>query len=140
MDIRPFLPVDIELMDIQAKQSPGVKFLTEEQAEQLAELDSWTGWIGWEPIICAGTVPIWLGRYAAWAYLSRRAQRHMPAIHRAVKRYLDEFDGRRLEIAVACDFAAGHRWARMLGFEMEAERMRAYSPLGEDHALYVRVR
>ena len=42
-------------------------------------------------------------------------------------------------MTVDCEFEQGHRWAKMLGFTMEAERMRAYRPDGGDVALYARV-
>jgi len=56
-----------------------------------------------------------------------------------VKRFLDGCYLHRIEMTVDCDFPQGHRWAKMLGFTMEAERMRGYRPDGGDCALYARL-
>lgn len=51
---------------------------------------------------------------------------------------LNKIEG-RLEISVRCDFALGHKWAKMLGFRVETERMERFGPEGEDHTGYVRI-
>ena len=43
-------------------------------------------------------------------------------------------------MTVLKDFKQGHRWAKILGFELETPTLRAYGPAGEDHAGYVRIR
>lgn len=88
----------------------------------------------------AGVIPIWPGRAMAYAYLTEHARKNkFVFVHRAVKRFLDGCYIKRIEMAVQCDFKQGNRWASMLGFELEAERMRHYQPDGEDCALYARV-
>lgn len=87
---------------------------------------------------CAGIIPQWEGRALAWALIASEAGPHMVAIHKAVRRALDIHPFRRVETAVASDFAQGHRWATMLGFEREG-RMRAYTPDGRDCDLYSKV-
>lgn len=89
---------------------------------------------------CAGLVSHWPGRAAAWAYLDAQAGREMLAVTRAAKRGIEMCPFDRIEAAVDCEFEAGHRWARILGFELETERMRKYRPDGGDCAMYVRVR
>ncbi len=88
---------------------------------------------------CAGIVMLSAGRGHAWALLGTAAPAGFVAVHRAVAAFLDRQRLRRIETAVDSDFAAGHRWARMLGFEREG-RMRAYGLDGRDADLYARVR
>jgi hypothetical protein len=62
----------------------------------------------------------------------------MLGIVRAVRGWLDQQPAHRIAMDVRDDFAAGHRFARMLGFEAEG-LMRAYGPNREDHMLYARI-
>lgn len=87
---------------------------------------------------CAGLFPLWDGRACAWALIAAEAGQHFVAIHKAVRRALTLHAFRRVETVVRTDFAAGHRWARMLGFQREAT-MRGYAPDGHDYDLYARV-
>jgi len=75
----------------------------------------------------------------AWAFIGDIGPSTFLQVHRAVKQFLDECYVDRIEMTVDCDFPQGHRWARLLGFEMEAERMRRYTPDGRDCALYARL-
>jgi len=88
---------------------------------------------------CAGVVMLSAQRGHAWALLGKASPAGFVAIHRAVVGFLDRQPLRRVETAVDSDFAAGHRWARMLGFSREG-RMRAYGLDGRDADLYARVR
>ncbi len=105
--------------------------------EQLPAKSSFTYVAEGEPIACGGVVPQWNGRGVAWAYLKDCTGPHMLAITRAARAIIDESPG-RVEATVREDFAAGHRWMRLLGFEVETPRMRGYGPEGEDHTGYVR--
>lgn len=87
----------------------------------------------------AGLYPMWNGRAVCWALLGANAGPYFVQIHRAVLRFLKVQTHRRIECTVDCDFDAGHRWARMLGFQLEAERMQAFDAAGKDHALYARI-
>lgn len=62
----------------------------------------------------------------------------MLAIVRAVRAWLDRQPARRIAMDVREDFAAAHRFARLLGFQAEG-LMRAYGPNGENHMLYARI-
>jgi hypothetical protein len=61
-------------------------------------------------------------------------------VTKMAKRFLDVCPIRRIEAAVVVDHGPGHRWAQLLGFELEAPLLRAYTPQGEDCSLYSRVR
>jgi hypothetical protein len=76
----------------------------------------------------------------AWAFIAKTDPKNFLKGHRAVKRFLDGCYTQRIEMTVDCDFPEAHRWAKMLGFTMECERMKYYSPDGRDCALYARIR
>lgn len=112
--------------------------LTPGYAEALATGDAFSCFEGDELVMCAGVLPIWEGRGLAWALLSASAGRVMLALTRATLRFLKVCRYRRVETHVEVEFAAGHQWMRMLGFEREG-CMRAYSPDGRDCDLYARI-
>ena len=87
------------------------------------------------PVACGGLFRQWEGRAIAWAFLAADAP--MLEATRAAALVLDACDLRRVECWVDVDFQAGHRWARLLGFEREG-LMRSFSPDGRDHILYAR--
>ena len=101
---------------------------------------SYTGILDGKPVFCAGVSEVWPGHLEAWAYMPRHTSKHMIQITRIVKRFFDLMPFVRVEAAIDCNFSAGRRWVEMLGFELEAPRMRKYSPDGRDHALYAKVK
>lgn len=105
---------------------------------QLEGENSWTGIVDGRVLVCAGTIEQWPGRHQAWAYVARGTLPHMAWITDEVKKAVERVKG-RIEFTVRKDFAPGHRWARLLGFEVEAPLLRAYGPEGEDHVGYVRI-
>lgn len=58
---------------------------------------------------------------------------------RAARGYFDTCGFERLEINVATDFDAGHRWATMLGFRVEGPEKLAYARNGSSVIPYVRL-
>lgn len=88
------------------------------------------------PIASGGTLEQWPGRHMAWASLGDSSRRHMLTITRAAYETVRKVKG-RVEMTVREDFAAGHRWAKLLGFEVETPRLAHYGPQGEDHVSYV---
>ena len=100
---------------------------------------AFSGFRGYQLLGCAGVVPQWEGRSIAWALLSQHIRRHdMLWIHRKTMSFFDRIqdDHCRIETCVGMGFAPGHRWAKMLGFEMEGV-MKQYC-MGLDYALYAR--
>jgi RimJ/RimL family protein N-acetyltransferase len=100
---------------------------------------AWTVEHDGDVIAFAGIEPQWQNRAIAFALLSETAGAHFPAIHKAVLRFLEWAPYRRIEATVDVGFEQGHRWIKMLGFEIEGY-MRAYRPDGADMLLYARVR
>lgn len=103
----------------------------------LEKQNSWTAVVDGVPVACGGTMEHWPGRHQAWMYLGEKTGPYMVFITKAVLKGLCSIRG-RIEFTVRADFATGHRWAKMLGFEVETPLMRAYGPQGEDHVGYVR--
>lgn len=91
-------------------------------------------------LVCGGVSEYWPGRGEAWALLASNLREDLVPITKMAKRFLDVCPLRRIEAAVVVDHAAGHRWAQLLGFQLEAPLLRAYTPQGEDCSLYARVR
>lgn len=115
-----FMPLDVETLMALEKQS------------------SWTAVIDGSPVACGGTIQHWPGRHQGWMYLNKASGKYMRFISTAVLKHMAKIEG-RLEISVRCDFALGHKWAKMLGFRVETERMERFGPEGEDHTGYVRI-
>ena len=121
----PFKAPHLAAIRLQAAQMYLSEWVTMEQGEALEQSPS--------------VIPIWTGRAMAWSFISDTGPQHFLKCHRAVKHFLDGCFVQRIEMTVDCDHKEAHRWAKMLGFKMEAERMKAYAPDGHDCALYSRV-
>ena len=111
--------------------------LTDEVLHSIELTDSWTGTYSGQPIVCAGLMQQWPGRYTAWAYLNKTSAKHMTWITRQALALMSKPKG-RVEFTVRADFEKGLRWARMLGFEIETPCLRAFGPEQEDHVGFVR--
>lgn len=91
-------------------------------------------------LACGGVVEWWANRGDAWMMFNNDCRVDFLKIHNAVKRFLDVCPLRRIEATVDYNFVAGHRWIKLLGFTLEAPRLRAYTMDGRDVALYSLVR
>lgn len=140
MKIVPYKAEHMAALRLQSAQLCNLNWMPIDQAVQLEQVTSFTALDGDEVLACAGVLELWPGRGAAWAFMAEGVGKRMLSVHRAVRRYFDVLDFRRLEAEVAVDFEQGHRWMRLLGFELESPRMRGYFPDGSDAALYVRVK
>lgn len=88
-----------------------------------------------------GLLEQWEGRCLAWAILASDAGRELLPLTRSIARYLDDCPYPRIEATIDTGFAQGHRWAKVLRFELETpEPMRKFYPNGNDAYLYARVR
>lgn len=141
MIVEPFQPEHVAHIDVQAEQSLAKDHLRNpDYLELLAQHESWTGRIGDRIVGCAGVITFWPGRYQAWAVISATiGPEGMVQFTKAVRRFLALKTG-RIELVVAAEFKAGHRWARLLGFSLETpEPMRRWFPEGGDASLYSRI-
>lgn len=132
----------LKALNIQKRQAYFREYLTDENLKSLesAPGDAYSVMDGDEVIAVAGVMSYGDGRGLAWSYISDVIGSRMLAMTKAVKRFLSLADYRRIEMIVDCDFEQAHRWARVLGFRMEAERMKAYGMDGRDCSLYAMVK
>ena len=140
MQIIPFKKEHMLTLNVQQSQKDCLGFDSPELYAEIELYESFTAVDGETVIGCAGVVPMNNHRAIAWSYLGEDLGAKMVAVTRAVKRFLDLTHYPRIEMHVSCDLETDHRWAKMLGFECECERMRKFSPDGRDYALYVRIR
>ena len=140
MNVIPYEPRHLDEMTMQPSQRYLRDFVTPEAAAAVAGFPAYTATHGDDILGCGGVVPVWSGRGVAWSFISAKAGPHFVAITRAVRKFLDAQPQDRIETTVDIDFADGHRWARMLGFRLEAGRMQKYRPDGGTCSLYARVR
>lgn len=115
-------------------------FLMPEYSHMVDNSFAISAWVGLRCIGAAGILPIYSGRSIAWAFMSKESGKYMRQITRKVRAALDMDPTPRIEMLVNADFADGHRWAKMLGFELEAERMRKHGVNGNDESLYARIK
>lgn len=90
------------------------------------------------PVAAGGTIELWANRHMGWTMLPITSAPHMTAVTREARRRLAAVKG-RIEMTVLLSFDAGHRWAELLGFEVETPVLRHYGPDGADFVGYVRI-
>jgi len=103
----------------------------------LEKQNTWTAAVDGDPIACGGTIQQWPGRHHAWSLMNELTGPHMGFLTKAAKQRLSFAEG-RIELTVRADFAQGHRWAKLLGFQVETPVLVGYGPQGENHVGYVR--
>jgi hypothetical protein len=140
MNVVPYKAEHLLKLQLQKGQVHSGAFISEDYAKQLESAYSFTALVNGEPVMVGGIWKLWENRAVVWSFVDRSAGPHFPSLHKAVKKVLDSAPFPRLEADTPCDFEEGHRWLRMLGFAMEAERMRGYRPDGGDSSLYARVK
>jgi len=140
MNIVPFQAEHILRLQLQEEQRGLAPFITHAYARMLEGEFAFTGLVDGEPIAVAGITPLWENRGLCWCFMGAKAGPHFVQITKVALDLLDLAPYRRIEADTPCEFKQGHRWLRMLGFQMEAERMRAHRVDGGDSALYARVR
>lgn len=139
----PFNPEHLRLIEVQESQLPDLMRVSPQEVSELAKgREAWSGFVGGRCLGAAGIidVPGWPNRSVAWAIFGRDIRQFMVSGFRFIKSVVDSCPRRRIEMTVECDFKQGHRFAKMLGFTVEAPRMVAYSHYGTDMALYAKVR
>lgn len=139
MIVRQFLPADLLLIALQPHQRAlSAEVATPNYAEQLAAHgEAFTVAVDGEIVAVIGLIHQWDGCARAYAFLGENAGRSMMQITRQVRAYLAKCTTRRIEAAVQDDFAAGHRWARILGFKTEGWMRKYWNE--HDALLYARV-
>jgi len=130
--------LNLELQDAQAHlrdrlDISGLRTLENEWANTLC--------VDGRVAVCAGFIEIWPGRAMVWSFLGKDLNsKNFLEFHNIAKRFVDLVPYKRLEAYVRCDFKAGHRWIKALGFKQESACMEAFEPDGSDHALYSKIK
>jgi hypothetical protein len=134
----PFKVEHLEMMNHREKDFDWKE--AEETLKEIEDEDSFTVVEGGKILMCAGVVHMHPGRGVAWTYFAEGLSlRKMAGLTRLVMEYLATAPFHRIEMHVDCDFEKAHNWAKHLGFEMECERMKAFTPDRRDCALYARL-
>lgn len=93
------------------------------------------------PVLCTGALAYWEDRAMLWGFVGKDiTARNFLEVHHLARAHMNGLPFRRLEMYVDVDFTEGHRWAKTLGFTLEAPRMRGFQMNGEDSALYAKIK
>jgi hypothetical protein len=111
-------------------------------AQFVANHPAGTVMVNGAPMVCGGVIPIWANRGCVWTVFNEEAKSCFVPVFRGIKKFLQDQQRQfnRLELSVPVDFAAGHRRAKMLGFEIESTLARKFLPDGTDCVLYSLIR
>ncbi len=140
MIVVPYKAEHLLALKMQPGQSYLAPYVTDEYAKLLESQWAFTALDDEDVVAVGGVAELWSNRGLAWAFVDTRAGAHFLALHKAVQRVLDLVPYRRVEAETPCEFRQGHRWLRMLGFQLEAPRMKSFRIDGGDAALYARVK
>ena len=140
MRVEPFKVEHLQQMDVQEAQRYLLPHVNWDGVRQLENAWAKTVFDGERVLLCGGLVPLAGSRAVVWAYFSEAAGTRMLRLVRATRAFLTDAPFRRIEAFVDVDFWAGHRLVRLLGFELETPRKRAYRVDGGDSSEYVLVR
>lgn len=138
MIVVPFAPEHLARMRVQAAQVTEISMIRPDAIELLAKSNGWSALDGDHPLFCGGVIDMDDHHGLLWAYVSSEAGPWMLRITRGARRFLALKNLRRIETSVRADFAAGCRWAALMGFENEG-LMRKYGFDGSDHFRYARI-
>lgn len=139
MNVLPFKAEHFNAIDVQDAQAYVRSYVSAEDLKALETPASFTCVADDHVLACFGWMPVYAHRATVWAYLSKHAGPHMTGLTRVGRRMMQGLAFRRLEMEVDCEFEQGHRWAKMLGFTMEVERLCGFRVDGGDSAIYSRI-
>lgn len=136
----PFEAGHLRTLKPQAAQRRVTPYLLDERMTLLENEYALTLTSDGQKLMCCGAVPRSQSRAEVWSILSELVTaKNFLGVHAQGKQFLSGLPFKRLEMIVDVNFDAGHRWAKCLGFEVEAPMMKAYDFDGRDSALYARV-
>lgn len=140
--LRPFEPGDEWRLDVQPEQRLDREAFVGTGMMHVAR-DGFSFSAFDETAACVaigGVAHKWGSVGIAWAFMSPAAGRHMATLTRHVRIGLDVQSFERIEAVTLADFRPARRWLGMLGFALEADRMKGYDRHGRDMALFALVR
>lgn len=140
MNVVPFKAEHFWSIEAQPAQAYVKNWVTEADIKALENQDTFTLFDGDEILACFGWMQIYSHRATVWSIICKNPGPRFVAMTRIAKRLIEGLPYQRLELDVDCGFEEGHRWAKMLGFTLEAERLRGFRMDGGDSAVYARIR
>lgn len=139
MIVVPFKAEHFYAVEVQPSQDYVRSRVSEAHVKSLESTNAFTCVDGDKVIACYGWYELYAHRALLWAYIAKDAGPYLTGLTRIGKAMIAGLTYRRIEMEVDCEFEAGHRWARMLGLHMEAERLHGFRMDGGDSAIYARI-
>jgi hypothetical protein len=140
MIVVPYQAEHMARIRLQEAQTCNIGWMAPQHAVLLEGERSFSILDGDEVLFVGGVLHAWEGRGIAWCFLAADIGTRFTGVHRHVKRYFELMDYPRIEAQVQLYFEQAHRWMKMLGFELECPRARAFFPDGSDAAFYAKVK
>jgi hypothetical protein len=138
MSVVPFDKEHFYLIHPQLAQANVTTYITDDTWEQLPKQTSFSYEIEGQKLAIGGWIEISKQRALVWAYVHADIKNKLAFLHKEILKTLSQLPYDRLEMEVDYDFKQGHRWAKLLGFQIETEKARYYRPDGKDATIYVR--
>lgn len=138
--VEPFTVDHLRRLDLQDAQQYLAPHVNWDDMKYLCGDGAFAMVDGDEVVACYGLLPVTAQRAVTWAFLGNAAGKHMLRLTRSAKAVMACSPFPRIEALVDVEFEAAHRWVRLLGFQLETPRKRAYRVDGGDSAEYVLVR
>lgn len=135
---RKYMAHDFEFFSPQKQQEAFVKEMTMEDAMSLESPFTFTVWSDKEALLIGGVTPISGNRAFLYSFISKNMMSHFNGVTRLVREYLSNLPYGRIEAGVDVDFKQGHRWIKILGFELETPSAKNYNGDGRDASVYVK--
>lgn len=141
ISLGPFKPAHLYNLNVQEAQRWTMAYIDPFMAQALEGMWSNTVFKNGHPICCGGVVAQRPDYGIVWSFVGADVTAvDFLSLHRLVKTFIGSLPFRRVEMHVDCEFTNGHRWAKALGFSMEAARMRGFLLNGGDASLYARIK
>lgn len=141
VEVIPFKPEHFWEISPQLNQAHIPANVSDSKLEWLAKQSSFSLVAGEEVLGCFGWVELYKHRAFIWSFISERLEKQKFVVaHKLAKRLVQSLTYSRIEMEVDYHFQQGHRWARMLGFSLEAERLRKAGEYGQDVSLYALIK
>ena len=137
--IVPFKENHFYSLDVQDAQRYIHQYIAPENVTALENGTAFTYLVDGVPVAIFGWSVIYPTRAVMWSVLGKQSSSHLLEMTRIAKRLIDQLPYKRLEMDVDYEFEQAHRWAVMLGFELEVPRLRCSRIDGGDCAIYSRI-
>lgn len=141
IEVTKFKAEDVKSINRQRLDIEEGEDLTDAHFQAVAQQkDTYTLRIKGRIVACFGLVMYWEGRAEAWAIIDKDCKNEFVPLFKTIKKMIDESPVPRIEATINKTFDQGHRWIKLLGFELEAPTMKKYGVTGHDYSLYARVK